>query len=411
MTGQDNVRKLIVLACIWAALVFAPYWMPPLGGYTALGTRVLILGLAAMSVNFLLGFTGVLSFGHAAYFGLGAYGAGLSLKYLAPSTPISLLMGMLLGGLAGAILGMLIVRRRGVYFAMVTIAFGQVLYYIAFQWSSLTGGDDGLRGFSRQPLDFGLFKLDILSNADNFYFFVLFCFAVTAAVMGFILRSPFGRTMLAIRENERRARFLGIPVERHIWIAFTLSCFFMGFAGALYALLNNFADPKGLHFSQSGDFVMMAVMGGMRSFWGPLLGAAVFVVLQDYLSSITVNWMSFVGMLFVAIVLFFPRGLLGFIQRRSDSSACSKSGTSASASAVWPRCATYRSRSRRASCALSSGRTAPARPPSSISSAAFSRRALERSCSTDSTSRRFLRIGVLRPASPARSRSPRFFPN
>ena len=133
--------------------------------------------------------------------------------------------------------------------------------------------------------------------------------------MGFILRSPFGRTMIAIRENERRARFLGIPVERHIWIAFTLSCFFMGFAGALYALVNNFADPTGLHYSQSGDFVMMAVMGGMRSFWGPLLGAAVFVVLQDYLSSVTVNWMSFVGLLFVLVVLFFPRGLLGFLQR------------------------------------------------------------------------------------------------
>ena len=316
MMESDTARKLAVLVCIWAALLLAPYWMPPLGGYTALGTRVLILGLAAMSVNFLLGFTGVLSFGHAAYFGLGAYGAGLSLKYLAPSTPISLLMGMLLGGLAGAILGMLIVRRRGVYFAMVTIAFGQVFYYIAFQWSSLTGGDDGLRGFSRQPLDLGFFSIDILSNANNFYFFVLFCFAIVVAVMGFILRSPFGRTMLAIRENERRARFLGIPVERHIWIVFTASCFFMGFAGALYALLNNFADPKGLHFSQSGDFVMMAVMGGMRSFWGPLLGAAVFVVLQDYLSSVTVNWMSFVGLLFVLVVLFFPRGLLGVVRRK-----------------------------------------------------------------------------------------------
>ena len=313
--GGDR-RALVALAAIWALLLLAPYWMPPLGGYTALGTRVLILGLAAMSVNFLLGFTGVLSFGHAAYFGLGAYGAGLSLKYFAPSTPLSLVMGMLLGGVAGAILGMLIVRRRGVYFAMVTIAFGQVFYYIAFQWSSLTGGDDGLRGFSRQPLDLGLFKIDILSNADNFYFFVLFSFAIIAAVMGFILKSPFGRTMLAIRENERRARFLGIPVERHIWIAFTLSCFFMGFAGALYALLNNFADPRGLHFSQSGDFVMMAVMGGMRSFWGPLLGAAVFVVLQDYLSSVTVNWMSFVGLLFVLVVLFFPRGLLGVIRRK-----------------------------------------------------------------------------------------------
>jgi branched-chain amino acid transport system permease protein len=271
-----------------------------------------------MSVNFLLGFTGMLSFGHAAYFGLGAYGAGFALKFFAPSTPLSLLCGMLLGGIAGGILGALIARLRGVYFAMVTIAFGQVFYYIAFQWSSLTGGDDGLRGFSRQPLHLGFANIDILSNANAFYYFVLLCVALAIGVMAFVLSSPFGRTMIAIRENQRRARFLGIPVDRHIWIAFTLSCFFMGFAGALYALVNNFADPRGLHYSQSGDFVMMAVMGGMRSFWGPLLGAAVFVVLQDYLSSITVNWMSFVGLLFVAIVLFFPRGLLGFLRRRNE---------------------------------------------------------------------------------------------
>jgi branched-chain amino acid transport system permease protein len=313
--SAEPIRKLIVLAAIWAVLLLAPYWMAPLGGYTALATRVLVLGLAAMSLNFLLCFTGVLSFGHAAWFGLGAYGAGLALKYLALSTPLAVIAGMLLGGVCGAILGMLLVRRRGVYFAMVTIAFGQVFYYIAFQWSSVTGGDDGLRGFARQPIDLGLFKVDILTDANSFYYFVLFCFALVVGAMGFILRSPFGRTMIAIRENERRSRFLGIPVERHIWIAFTLSCFFMAFAGALYALVNNFADPRGLHYSQSGDFVMMAVMGGMRSFWGPLLGAAVFVVLQDYLSSVTVNWMSFVGLLFVLVVLFFPRGLLGFLQR------------------------------------------------------------------------------------------------
>jgi branched-chain amino acid transport system permease protein len=319
VSGREQARRLLALAAIWAALLLAPYWMVPLGGYTALGTRVLVLGLAAMSVNFLLGFTGVLSFGHAAYFGLGAYGAGFALKFLAPSTPLALLCGMLLGGIAGAMLGALIAGRRGVYFAMVTIAFGQVFYYIAFQWSSLTGGDDGLRGFSRQPLDLGIMTVDILSNANAFYYFVLVCVALAVAVMGFILRSPFGRTMIAIRENKQRARFLGIPVDRHIWIAFTLSCFFMGFAGALYALVNNFADPRGLHYSQSGDFVMMAVMGGMRSFWGPLLGAAIFVVLQDYLSSITVNWMSFVGMLFVAIVMFFPRGLLGFIRRKREA--------------------------------------------------------------------------------------------
>jgi branched-chain amino acid transport system permease protein len=319
MSDPSQARRLATLVAIWAVLLLAPFWMAPLGGYTALGTRVLVLGLAAMSVNFLLGFTGVLSFGHAAYFGLGAYGAGFCLKFLAPSTPLSLLCGMLLGGVAGGLLGALIARRRGVYFAMVTIAFGQVFYYIAFQWSAVTGGDDGLRGFSRQPIDLGIATIDILGNANAFYYFVLACVAIAAGVMGFILRSPFGRTMIAIRENERRARFVGIPVDRHIWIAFTLSCFFMAYAGALYALVNNFADPRGLHYSQSGDFVMMAVMGGMRSFWGPLLGAAVFVVLQDYLSSVTINWMSFVGMLFIAIVLFFPRGLLGVLRRRSEA--------------------------------------------------------------------------------------------
>jgi len=309
-------RHLAMLAVIWAALVFAPYWMPLFGGYTALGTRVLVLGLAAMSVNFLLGFTGVLSFGHAAWFGLGAYGAGLCLKWVALSTPLALLAGTVLGGVAGAILGVLLVRRRGVYFAMVTIAFGQVFYYIAFQWSSLTGGDDGLRGFERQPLDFGPFKIDLLHNDVYFYYFVLVCFAAAAAVMAFVLRSPFGHTMIAIRENERRARFLGIPIELHIWIAFALSCFFMAFAGALYALLNNFADPRVLHYSLSGDFVIMAVMGGMRRFWGPLLGAVIFVVLQDYISSVTVNWMSFIGALIVLIVLFFPRGVLGLLGQR-----------------------------------------------------------------------------------------------
>jgi branched-chain amino acid transport system permease protein len=312
----EQCRHLAVLAAIWAALIFAPYWMPLFGGYTALGSRVLVLGLGAMAVNLLLGFTGVLSFGHAAWFGLGAYACGLTLKFLAASTPLGLLAGTLVGGIAGAILGTLLVRRRGIYFAMVTIAFGQVFYYIAFQWLSVTGGDDGLRGFERQPLDLKLFHIDLLHSDLSFYYFALICFAAAVGLMALILRSPFGHTMIAIRENERRARFLGIPIELHIWIAFTLSCFFMAFAGALYALLNNFADPRMLHYSLSGDFVIMAVLGGMRRFWGPLLGAIVFVVLQDYLSSVTVNWMSFIGILIVFIVLFFPRGILGLARQR-----------------------------------------------------------------------------------------------
>ena len=308
---MPHTTRRLRLAVIWLALLAIPLWLPLFGGYMALGTRVLILGLAAMSLNFLLGFTGVLSFGHAAYFGLGAYGTGLALKLLTHSTPLALACGVLLGGVAGALLGALIVRRRGVYFAMVTIAFGQVFYFIAFRWNSLTGGDDGLRGFERQPLDFGLWTADILHEPVLFFYFVLALFALAVGAMGFLLRSPFGRTLLAIRENERRARFLGIPVELHIWLSFTLSCFFIGLAGGLNALLNNFADPTMLNYTQSGEIVIMVVLGGMRSFWGPLVGAAVFVVLQDYLSSLTTNWMSFLGAIFVIMVLFFPRGVLG----------------------------------------------------------------------------------------------------
>jgi branched-chain amino acid transport system permease protein len=275
-----------------------------------------VLGLAAMGFNMLLGFTGVMSFGHAAYFGLGAYGAGLTLKFLAASTPLAILLGTLLGGLAGTLFGLLIVRRRGVYFAMVTVAFGQVAFYIAYSWNDLTGGYDGLRGFVRAPINLGPVVIDIASNPNTFYYFLLFVFAIAVGLMAFILRSPFGRTLVAIRENERRARFLGIPIERHIWLSFSLSCFFTALAGSLYALLNNFADPMALHYSLSGEIVIMTVMGGMRAFWGPLLGAAVFVVLQDYISSMTVNWMSFIGLIFVLVVLFFPRGLLGMLQRR-----------------------------------------------------------------------------------------------
>ena len=301
---------------VWLVLAALPYWLPWVGGYQELGTRVLVMALAAMSLNFLLGFTGVLSFGHAAYFGLGAYGVGMTLKYLVPSTPLGILVGVAIGTLAAAIIGALIVRLRGVYFAMVTIAFGQVFFFIAFRWNDVTGGDDGLSGWRRQPLDLGFTRIDILGNDNAFYYLVLVCFAIAAGVMAGLLRSPFGRSLLAIRENERRARYLGIPVEFHIWVSFVVSCLFVSLAGTLYALLNNFTDPRAFRWDMSGNFVIMAVLGGMRSFWGPLIGAAIFVVLQDYVSSQTENWMSFIGLFFVLVVLFFPRGVLGIIRRK-----------------------------------------------------------------------------------------------
>jgi branched-chain amino acid transport system permease protein len=258
-----------------------------------------------------------LSFGHAAYFGLGAYGAGLTLRYLVHSTPLAMIAGTLLGGLAGSLFGLLIVRRRGVYFAMCTIAFGQLWYYLAYSWNDFTGGFDGLRDFHREPIGFGPLTLDITAG-PQFYYFLLAVFAIAVGLLGLLVRSPFGHTLRAIRENERRARFLAIPVERQIWLSFSISCFVTALAGTLYALLNNFADPLALHYSLSGYFVVMCVMGGMRTFWGPLLGATVFVVLQDYISSMTVNWMSFVGAIFVLVVLFFPRGLLGMRRQRGE---------------------------------------------------------------------------------------------
>ena len=304
-------------AVVWLLLLTMPFWLNWIGGYTSLGTRVVVLALAAMSLNFLLGFTGVLSFGHAAYFGVGVYGVGMTIKYLIPSTLAGMAVGVIAGALAAMLLGALIVRLRGIYFAMVTIAFGQVFYFIAYRWNAVTGGDDGLSGWRRLPVDLGFARIDILGSDHALYYWCLFWFAVAVAIMAALLRSPFGRTLLAIRENERRARFLGIPVDRHIWISWTISCVFVSLAGTLYALLNNFADPHDLRWDQSGDFVIMAVLGGMRSFWGPLIGAAIYVVLQDYISSQTENWMSFIGLFFVLVVLFFPRGVLGVLRRKA----------------------------------------------------------------------------------------------
>jgi branched-chain amino acid transport system permease protein len=304
---------------IWLLLLSAPFWLPAAGSYVELGTRVVVFALAAMALNFLLGYTGVLSFGHAAYFGLGAYGAALTIKLLVASTPVGMLVGVLVGTAAAAVIGLMIIRLRGVYFAMCTIAFGQVFYFIAFQWFSLTNGDDGVSAWHRMPLDLGFTSIDILNSSNAFYYFVLAVFAVCLAAMAFLLRSPFGRTLQAIRENERRARFLGIPVDAHIWMSWVISCFFVSVAGTLFALMNNFVDPRAMRWDQSGTFVIMTVLGGMRSFWGPLIGSAIYLVLQDYISSHTENWMSFIGLFFVLIVLFFPRGVLGIIGRKAAS--------------------------------------------------------------------------------------------
>ncbi|HZZ62872.1 MAG TPA: branched-chain amino acid ABC transporter permease [Roseiarcus sp.] len=307
--------KLAADALVWLLLLTMPFWIGAVGGYIQLGTLVVVMALAATALNFLIGFTGIMSFGHAAFFGLGGYGAGLTIKYLVPNTLLGMAVGVVTAIVAAAIIGKLIVHLRGIYFAMVTIAFGQIFYFIAFRWNNVTGGDDGLSNWHRMPIHLGFINIDILDSAVTFYYFVLFFFALSLAAMAWALRSPFGRTLLAIRENERRARYLGIPVDNHIWLSWLISCTFAGLAGTLYVLLNNFADPHQLHWEQSGEFVIMAVLGGMRSFWGPLVGATIFIVLQNYVSSMTENWMSFIGLFFVVIVLFFPDGVLGILRK------------------------------------------------------------------------------------------------
>ncbi|MGH8736695.1 MAG: branched-chain amino acid ABC transporter permease [Burkholderiales bacterium] len=313
-------RRNALLAVLALLLVSLPLWLPYVGGYTALGTKILVYGVAVLALNLLLGFAGGLSFGHAAYFGLGAYGAGMTLKYLAPSTPLAVLVGTLVGGVVATALGPLVMRRRGIYFAMITIAIGQLLYFVAVRWNGVTGGEDGLAGFERQPLHFGGWIYDI-RDETKYYYFVLGCFALAAFLMRRLLASPLGHTWVAIRENRRRAQFLGVRIDLYIWAAFAISGTFTALAGALNAMLFNFTSPQDLHWILSGNFVIMIVLGGMRNFWGPLLGVTIFVVAQDYLSSVTDNWMTLIGLLFVLIVLLFPKGILGMLSRHGRGTA------------------------------------------------------------------------------------------
>ncbi len=310
-------RRYVMVVLLGAVLLSLPWWIPLVGSYSALGSKILIYGLATMGLNILFGFTGGLSFGQAAYFGIGGYGAGMTLKYIAPSTPLAIVVGTLAGGLAAAILGPLVMRRRGIYFAMITIAIGQLFYFVAVRWDNVTGGEDGLAGFERQPLHFG--AVTVALDQTRFYYLVLFCFAVGVVIMRSVLNSPLGHTWVAIRENRRRMEFLGVRTDLYVWASFAIAGLITGLAGTLNALLFNFTSPQDLHWILSGNFVMMIVLGGMRNFWGPLVGTAIFVVAQDYLSSITGNWMTFIGLIFIGIVLLFPKGLLGMLARGTRS--------------------------------------------------------------------------------------------
>jgi len=292
-----------------AFLVILPFILP----YKALGTLIIIWGLFALGYNVCLGYTGMLSFGHAAYFGTGAYTLGIVLIRLWENVWFGLFSATFMGGIMALVLGYFCIKRRGIYFAMLTLAFAQLVFYIAFQWVDLTGGDNGLRNIPAVPISLPGFSIDIHSPL-RFYYFVLFFVVLSLFVLNRILQSPFGHVLQAVRENEPRAKSCGYNTSNVRWLAFIISGAISGLAGGLYALYLHFVGIDTLYWITSGQAVMMTLLGGMGTFIGPFIGAGVFLFLEDVLSALTRNWMIFLGTIFVLCVLFFPSGIWGTIK-------------------------------------------------------------------------------------------------
>ena len=295
-------RTLVLLVVLALFPLVAPY--------EALAINILIFGLLAVGFNLIFGYAGMLSFGHAAFFGLGAYGCGVPIARFGFAWFPSLLLGVLIAGLAAALIGWLAIRTRGIYFAMVTLALSQVVYFATFQSVGLTGGEDGLRGVNVPSIDLFGVSISLLDPTAKYYF-VLFFVAIALLLFSRLLNSPFGAVLEAVRENETRAAACGYDVARTRWLAFPLSGLFAGLAGALYAIHLSVVPIETLHYFTSATIVMMTLLGGMGTFFGPFLGAFVYLMLQDLVSVITVHWQLFVGLLFVFLILFFPRGIWG----------------------------------------------------------------------------------------------------
>jgi branched-chain amino acid transport system permease protein len=306
------------MSLIAIALIAMPELMNAIQLNVSLGTTLLLFGLAAASVNILVGYTGLMAFGNAAFFGVGAYGSALFSNYILPDNMIvATIVGSLAGMLSALVLAPFLVRRRGIYFALMTVAFGQVYYFIAYRWSNVTGGEDG---FSiTRPHLFGPHGLEMAGSA--YYYYVLAIFAGVMVFLYFLVRSPFGLTLRAISQNEIRVRYLAINSDRMIFKALVISGLVAGIAGSLYSMSINFAYPLLMDWHQSGDFVMMTILGGAGTLWGPFLGAILYTLASNVLSSKTQTWQIIIGAMFVICVLFFPRGILGFVWRGAPAVA------------------------------------------------------------------------------------------
>ncbi|KAF0105464.1 MAG: hypothetical protein FD144_497 [Rhodospirillaceae bacterium] len=303
------------MIAIWLAFATVPLWIEKVGLYQYLGVEILIFATYAMAYNLVLGHSGLPSFGHGAFFGLGAYAFGLAQQNIAPDLWLCLGVAVGAAAIGGALVAAFISHRRGIYYSLLTIAFGQVFWFIAIKSHAITGGEDGLLKIERLPVRLGFATLELRDNIALFYF-VLAVFVVVTLLLWRLIHSPFGRILKAIKQNETRARFVGYDVWRYKAAVLVLSAGLSGLAGGLFAMAQSSAFPDVMSLHYSGYVVMMALIGGgLVTFWGPVLGAIVFLLARDVIGAFTTGWMLWFGLLFVILVMYKPEGLGGLFLR------------------------------------------------------------------------------------------------
>lgn len=296
-----------------------PFIMP----YEALAINILIFGLFAMGFNLLFGYMGLLSFGHAAFLGIGSYLTGIGIVHYAMPWGAAILVGVIGAAIGGLVMGFLAIRTRGIYFSMVTLALGQIVFYGFYKAESLTGGENGLRGVRVDSFNILGIPVDFLNPLVKYYI-ILFFVVIAIWLISRILNSPLGAVMEAIRENEKRAAACGFDVARTKLLVFVLSAAICGLAGSLRALHLSIVPIDSLHYLQSGQAVMMSILGGMGTFFGPFVGAAVMLYLEDIVTTFTKHWMAVIGLVFMFFVLFFPKGIWGTILSKLNLNQDSK---------------------------------------------------------------------------------------
>ena len=310
---------------LFAVLGTFPLWGTSVGLYNYLGVEIVVWIIYALGFNMLLGYTGLPSFGHGAYFGVGAYAYSLSYLNVFESVWAGILFGSIAGGVAAGLVACFLSHRRGIYFALMTSAFGQVFWFVSIKWHTLTGGEDGLLNVYRGTVSVVGADISLKSNETLFYFAFAILVAVTLLLWR-IVHSPYGKALQAIRMSEMRAGFVGYNVWLMKWSVFTLSGIVAGLAGSIFAIAQESAYPDVMSLHASGFIVMMTLIGGgFVSFWGPVIGAIVFFVARDFLGALTETWLLWYGLMFMAVMLFKPEGIAGiwqdFIKKRQSKSA------------------------------------------------------------------------------------------